>query len=121
MSTVPTPITILHKVRVWSDEPDAHGNPVSTLADPVERKVQSVNEFGRRGSSHEIVSTDYLERVETMLEIGVPDPSLYGPDDVVIISGVAFHVEGEPSDNRLGPLPLLNRILGGAVRVRRVT
>jgi hypothetical protein len=76
------------------------------------------------------VSPDYLNRVETLLEIGVPDVTLYKPKDIVLIGpsyagsptdGVAFHVEGDPSDNRLGPFPLLNRILGGAVRVRRVT
>lgn len=132
MSTIPTPITLYHQVRAWGAD-DAHGNPSSSLAAPVARKVQAISEFGRRGSSHEIVSTDYLLRTETVLEIGVPDPSVYNPDDIVIlgatgvdgegnpIGGTAYHVEGGPSDNRLGPLPLLNRILGGAVRVRRVT
>ena len=79
------------------------------------------------------MSADYLLRVETMLEMGVADPSLYSEKDLVTlgatgvdgngnpIGGVAFHVEGEPSDNREGPLPLLNKLLGGAVRMRRVT
>jgi hypothetical protein len=129
MSTVPTPITIYQKVYVEGAD-DAHGNPIESWDDPVARKVQSINEFGRRGSSHEIVSPDYLNRVETMLELGVPDVTLYKPKDIVLIGpdyagsateGVAFHVEGDPSENRLGPFPLLNRILGGAVRVRRVT
>ena len=135
--TVPTPITIYHKVFVDSG-PDTwngitHGNPAESWNAPVARQVQAINEFGRRGSSHEIVDADYLNRVETMLEIGVPDVSLYNPRDIVIIGatgvdgqgnpvgGVAFHVEGEPSENRRGPLPLLNKMLGGSVRVRRVT
>jgi hypothetical protein len=68
-----------------------------------------------------------------MLEMGVADVTLYNPKDEVIIGatgldgngnvvgGTAFHVEGNPSDNRMGPFPLLNKILGGAVRLRRVT
>ncbi len=130
--TVPTPITIYHKAYVKGVN-DAHGNPVESWAVPVARQVQAISEFGRRGSSHEIVYPDYLNRVETTLEIGVPDVSLYSSRDLVVIGatgvdgqgnpvgGVAFHVEGEASENRLGPFPLLNKILGGAVRVRRIT
>ena len=135
--TVPTPITIYHQVFNDSSSDTfngiSHGNPGESWDAPVARQVQAINEFGRRGSSHEIVSADYFERVETMLEIGVPDVSLYNERDIVIlgatgvdgggnpVGGTAFHVEGEPSENRRGPLPLLNKMLGGSVRVRRVT
>lgn len=133
MTTVPTPITIYHQVWTQEETLDAHGNPIAYLADPVPRKVQAINEFGRRGSSHEIVDVDYLGRVETLLEIGVTDISLYAEKDLVIIGasgsdedgnpigGVAFHVEGVPTNNKTGPFPLLNGLLGGSVRVRRVT
>jgi hypothetical protein len=133
VSTVPAPITIYHQVWTDSGTTDTHGNPVAGLAAPVPRQVQAISEFGRRGSSHEIINVDYLNRVETLLEIGVPDVSIYNQQDEVIIGatgvdddgnpigGVAFHVEGTPSDNKLGPFPLLNNILGGSVRVRRVT
>jgi hypothetical protein len=95
--------------------------------------VQAINQFGRRGSSHEIVDVDYLDRVETTLVIGVADVTLYSEEDVIIIGatgldgagnpigGTAYHVEGDPTDNRLGPFPLLNKMLGGTIRVRRVT
>jgi hypothetical protein len=131
--TIPTPITIYHKPWIAEGGTDAHGNAVHDFGTAVARKVQSINEFGRRGSSHEVISSDYLNRVETVLEIGVPDVSIYAPRDQIIIGatgvdgngipvgGIEFHVEGVPSDNKLGPLPLLNRMLGGAVRVRRVT
>lgn len=133
VSTIPTPITIYH--QVWTDTggTDAHGNPVAGLAAPIPRQVQSINEFGQRGSSHEIVNPDYLARVTSVLEIGVQDISIYNERDEVIlgasgvdddgfpIGGTAYHVEGYPTDNRLGPLPLLNNLLGGSVRVRRVT
>jgi hypothetical protein len=133
VSTVPTPITVYHQVWTNSGETDAHGNPVYGLGASVARQVQAINEFGRRGSSHEIVDVAYLLRVESLLEMGVPDISIYNPNDEVIIGatgldgdgnpigGVAFHVEGDPSDNHTGPLPLLNKLLGGAVRLRRVT
>lgn len=132
MSSIPAPITIYH--QVWIDgENDVHGNPVGSLADPVARKVYAISQFGRRGSSHEIVDDDYLARVETVLEMAVPDCTLYSEKDEVIIGasgldgdgnvvgGTAYHVESDPDDNRAGPFPLFNKLLGGAVRVRRVT
>ena len=135
MSTIPTPLTIYHQIWTATGDLNHQGDQTFFLAPSIPRKVQAITEFGRRGSSHEIVSADYLARVETMLEIGVPDPTLYNPEDEVIIGasgtqfdddgnptdGFAFKVEGDPSDNRMGPLPLLNGILGGAVRVRRIT
>lgn len=132
MSSIPTPITVYH--LVWVDGVnDAHGNPAGSLAPAVPRKVYGISQFGRRGSSHEIVDVDYLARVETVLELGVPDCTLYSEKDNVIIGasgldddgnvvgGTAFHVESDPDDNRLGPFPLFNKLFGGAVRVRRVT
>ena len=133
VSTIPTPITIYHRSWLGTGAPDAHGNPTTSLSAPVARKVQSINEFGRRGSSHEVISADYLNRDNTVLEMGVPDTSVYHQQDQVIIGatgvdsngnpvgGFEFHVEGTPSDNTLGPLPLLGGMIGGAVRVRRVT
>ena len=130
---IPTPITIYHKPWTATGSTDAHGNPTYGAGAAVARQVQSINEFGRRGSSHEIVSPDFVNRAETVLEIGVPDVSPYNQKDLIIIGatggdnsgnpigGLEFHVEGVPSNNKLGPLPLVNRMLGGAVRVRRVT
>lgn len=133
MSTIPAPISIYHQVWTVTGEKDAHGNPVTYWAPAVERKVQAINQFGRRGSSHEIVSADYLARVETTLEISVPDVTIYNERDLVTVGatgldtdgnpvgGTAFHVEGAGIDNRLGPFPLLNKILGGSVHIRRIT
>ena len=130
--TIPTPYTVYHQVFT-AGASDAHGNPVYSYAAPVARQVQAINEFGRRGSSHEIVSPDFDNRAETVLEMAVPDPSLYSVRDLVIvgatgvdgdgnpIGGNAYHVEGLPSDNRFSPFPLLNNLVGGAVRIRRVT
>ena len=132
MATIPTPITVYHQAWV-TGVADAHGNPVESYADPVARKVQGISQFGRRGSSHEIVDVDYLARVETVLEIGVPDCTVFSEKDLVtigasglgddgnLIGGTTFHVESYPDDNRLGPFPLFNKLLGGVVRVRRVT
>jgi hypothetical protein len=131
VSTIPAPITVYHKVWTQTDENDSHGNPIIRLADPVPRRVQSI----AQADSHEIISPQaaYLSRTETLLNMAVPNPSLYQPKDQVIIGatgldnnrnpvgGVAFHVEEIPSDNRLGPLPLLNRMVGGVVQIRRVT
>lgn len=133
MSTIPTPLTVYHKVWTATGAQDAHGNDVYVFAAPVARKVHSINEFGRRGSSHEVVSPDYLNRTETALEMGVPDGSIYNPKDQIIIGatgvdsngnpigGVEYHVEAIPSNNQQGPFTLLNRLVGAAVRMRRVT
>ena len=133
MSTIPAPITIYHQAWTTTGQKDGHGNPIEYWAPAVARKVQAINQFGRRGSSHEIVSPDYLDRVESTLEISVPDPTIYNERDLVTvgatgvdgngnpIGGTAFHVEGEGIDNRLGPFPLLNKLLGGSVHVRRIT
>lgn len=132
ITTIPQVLTIYHQ-KLINGGTDGHGNPVQTLAAPVARKVQSISQFGYRGSSHEIVSPDFLARVETTIEIAVSDPSIYSERDQVIvgatgadsqgnpIGGTAFHVEGAPMDDRLGPLPLLNRMLGGSIHVRRIT
>lgn len=132
MPTIPTPISIMYQAWTEGDD-DAHGNPSGSLAPAVVRKVQAISQFGRRGSSHEIVDVDYLARVETVLEIGVPDPMIYFEKDVITlgatgvdgdgnpVDGTAFHVESYPDDNRTGPFPLFNKLFGGAVRVRRVT
>jgi len=132
MSTIPAPITIYH--QAWTlGANDTHGNPVESFAAPVPRQVQVVAQFGRRGSSHEIVSPDFLSRVESTLEIAVADPTIYNERDIVIIGatgvdgngnpvgGTAFHVEGLGIDDRLGPFPLLNKLLGGSIHVRRIT
>ena len=130
--SIPALHTVYHQVFT-AGATDAHGNPTYSYAAPVARQVQSINEFGRRGSSHEIVSPDYDLRTETVLEMAVADPNVYAPRDLVIVGatgadgdgnpvgGVAYHVEGIPSDNRLSPFPLLNDLVGGAVRIRRVT
>lgn len=133
MSTIPEPITVYHQVWTATGENDGHGNPVAYLAPAVARRVQAIAQFGRRGSSHEVVSPDYLDRVETTLEIAVADPTIFNERDEIIIGatgldddgipvgGTAFHVEGDAVDDRLGPFPLLNKLLGGAVHVRRIT
>jgi len=133
MASIPAPITVYHRPWITTGATDAHGNPAYALGPTVARKVQAINEFGRRGSSREVVSPDFVNRAETVLEIAVPDATLYHQKDQVIIGatgtdnagepvdGLEFHVEGVPSDNKLGPLPLLNRMIGGVVRVRRVT
>ena len=130
--SIPALHTVYHQA-LTAGASDAHGNPVYSYGTPVARQVQAINEFGRRGSSHEIVSPDFDNRAETVLELAVPDPTVYSVRDLVIvgatgvdgdgnpIGGTAYHVEGLPSDNRFSPFPLLNNLVGGAVRMRRVT
>jgi hypothetical protein len=134
VSIVPSPWTVLHIERSWTGPTDDHNNPTLVESPPVPRKVMSVTQFGRRGSSRELVSPDYVQRTETIIHLAVGDPSLYHPDDQIILwpdfdatgayvpdSGTAYWVDGLPSDERNGPWPFLLSLFGGLVRLRRVT
>lgn len=130
--TIPTPISVWHKA--WtadSNALDGHGNPVVTYAEAVERRAQAIIE----ASSKEVIPPDaaYLNRTETLLKMSVPDVTVYSQRDQIIIGatqfdnygkptdGVEYHVEAVPMNNKLGPLPLLNGLVGGTVQIRRVT
>lgn len=130
MSTIPATITVYHKAWTETGATDAHGNPVTGYGTAIPRQVQAIS----LAESREIISPDaaYLNRTETLLEMAVPDGSVYAQKDQIIlgatgiangdpVGGVEYHVEAVPSDNKLGFLPLLNRMLGAVVQIRRVT
>jgi hypothetical protein len=131
-----TPWTILHIVRYedTTGEKDPHGNwPVVEEA-AVPREIYSLSQFGRRGSSHVVMGAEFQERTATILHLAVPDPRLYNSGDQVILwpefddqdnyvpdSGVAYWVDGDPSEERMSPWPELTAGFGGTVKVSRVT
>lgn len=140
--TIPAPYTAYH--QVWTTElddsgnpvKDNHGNNVAYLAPPVPRPVQSINLLGNaefRTDAREVVSSEFTNRSDVLVEVGVPDVSLYKERDVVIlnasgadengnpIGGTAYHVDGPPADNQQSPFPLLSKLVGGGIVVRRVT
>jgi hypothetical protein len=136
MQLIPTPYTVAHIARSLSTTgpKDSHGNYTKVSAPAVLRRVQSISQIGRSGSSRAVFTTESQSREETTLQIAVPNPDVYHNGDQVLIdpavdangnyvagSGTAYWVDGEPSDERRGPWPRYLQEFGGVVKVRRVT
>lgn len=135
MSVIPSPITVGHVSRQPdTTTTDSHGNHPVTASAVMPRQVQSVAQFGRRGSSRVIFSAETQSREETMLQMATGEPEAYHSGDRVLVgalfdatgtyvpdTGTAYWVDGEPSDERQGPWPSLLRRFGGVVRLKRVT
>lgn len=130
----PSPWTVVHFPRPVDGATDSHGNAQPDTGDPVVRQAQSVTQFGRRGSSRQIFSTETLGREEVMLHLAVADPTPYHSGDQVILgaeldsdgsyipgSGMAYVVDGDPSDERQGPWQRYTALFGGEVKLRRTT
>lgn len=133
---IPTPYTVVHISRQLdkAGPKDSHGNYQMTESTPVVRKVQSINQLGRRGSSRAVFTTEVQNREEITLHIAVPNPEVYHNGDQVLIdaqigptgnyvpgTGTAYWVDGDASDERLGPWPRYLQQFGGTVKLRRVT
>jgi len=135
MSIIPSPWPVVHIARRLNlTVEDDHGeHPVETLT-PVVRRAMSYIQHGRNGSSHQVMSAEFVERTETTLGMTVADTTLYEPQDQVFIfpelnpdktwqvnTGLAYWVDGVPTDERVGPWPGLLKIFGGTVKLRRVS
>lgn len=133
---IPSPWPVVHIARYLDlATEDEHGNnPLVQEDPPVVRWVYSITQFGRRGSSREIMGPEFAERIESILHMACNDPTVYKASDQVILapeldtlgnwvpeSGVAFWVDGDPSDERTGPWPDLLEWSGGLVKLRRIT
>lgn len=134
MSIVPSPWTIVHIARTYDTVRDDHGNLKVLKLDPVVRKAMSIVQKGIFGTSKQIMNTESVKRVETLLEMAVADPETYAVQDQVLIfpeldsdgdyvtgTGTAYFVEGVPSDDRVGPWRGLLAVFGGVVHLRRIT
>ena len=135
---IPSPYPVAHIAR-WIDETteDEHGNNPVTEDPPVVRWVYSVTQIGQRGSrgsSHEVVGPEFEERIETILHMACNDPTVYKASDQIIVdpeldtegnyvpdSGTAYWVDGDISDERVGPWPELLAWSGGLVKLKRIT
>jgi hypothetical protein len=130
---IPAPWPVLHTPRTVDETvTDGHGlNPIVDGA-PVIRHVYSYHQAGRAGSSSEVISPEFLDRIETTIDMAVPNPADYHPSDGVIIGGTvdedgnyeggtAFWVNGDPSSDFKGPFPKLYKWTGGIVKLRRIT
>ena len=106
--------TIGHAKYVGSTSPDGYpGAPTfeTTVARP---------SYGwyPLASQVPLGNDDYTQRVISSLAVGVPDPTLYNPGDLVILAGENFVVSQDIRDYRTGPH---SPGPGGEVIVERVT
>jgi hypothetical protein len=131
----PTPWPVAHIVR-YEDQTqrDEHGNYVVVDEPPVIRWIYSYSQFGRRGSSRLVEGPEFQERTDTILHLAVPDTTVYSSGDQVLLNpqidgqgnyvagtGVAYWVDGDPADEVTSPWPRYTQVLGGVVKIRRVT
>ena len=130
---IPAPFPVLHTPRtVDTTTTDAHGNNPIKDGAPVIRYVYSYHQAGRLGSSSEVISPEFLDRIETTLDMAVPDPQHYSASDGVILGGtvdesgnydggVQYWVNGDPTSDFQGPFKKLYAWAGGVVKLRRIT
>jgi hypothetical protein len=136
VSVVPEPFIVAYIRRITTSELDPDtADPVVVDGPPIIRKAQSLSQIGQvRGSSRQIMSLEFLKRVETSLHLSVSDPSVYSPTDQVLLypsvddagnyvpgSGIAYFVDGVALDARTSPWPQFTKMFGGTVEIRRVT
>jgi hypothetical protein len=130
------PYTVCHiPRRVDLNTTDRNGNHPLRPLPPVLRTCQSLTQFGKRGSSHSIMSIEFAQRVETTIHMACSDVTPYEDQDQVIcfgsvdedgnyVGGVQYVVDGDPADDTHGPLgrELYAALgFGGTVKLRRVT
>lgn len=133
-SWFPSLYPVAHISRSFSSteiDPDT-GNEILVAATPVIRYAQEIVQSGR-GSSADVISGDFLNRIDERLIMSVDDSTVYQTEDQVIVNpqidqgeyvpgtGVAYWVDGLPNDQRGGPWPHLFDGFGGVVNLRRVT
>ena len=132
---IPSPWPVVHIARfIDENTTDEHGNNPVTEDPPVVRHVYSITQFGRRGSSREVMGDEFAERIASVLHMACNDPTLYKHSDQVLVdadfdsqgnwipgSGTAYWVDGDPSDERVGPWASLLTWSGGLVKLARVT
>jgi hypothetical protein len=134
-SLFPSPHKVCHVPRSYAAEtldPDT-GNPILMTATPVVRRAQEITQMSK-ASSKDVMSGEFVDRVETTLHMSVDDVGVYSSQDQVIVdaqfdgngdyvpgTGEAYFVDGNPNDQRGGPWPSLFKVFGGIIILKRVT
>lgn len=122
MGYLPASLTVQHKVWLAQSSNDAHGNAVHSYADPVNRKVIAYYPLGWQTGSPDVISPDYVARLEFNLEMIVDDASVYKKLDLVIVDDEAYEVQSIPYDwDRGMPFAGYGSFVGGTVHIRKVT
>jgi len=126
---IPEPHVLSHIAREEDVESfDAHGNHPVVVSPPVVRRAQCI----LNPTSAEVMSAEYAERIKTDVDMAVSDPTAYKAGDQVLLygsidgdgnyqGGVAYWVDGDPQNSRLGPWTQYYNPFGGLVHLKRVT
>jgi len=111
--------TIGYRKYVGSMSPDGYPG-AATFNPPDTSPPTGRPAFGWYPQASEIPlgNPDYVQRVIASQVVGVPDPTIYAPGDLVILNGVNYIVSEDIRDFRNGPY---SEGPGGEVVVERVT
>jgi hypothetical protein len=136
-SFFPSIYPVVHIARAQDsteEDPDT-GNPKQITFPPVVRYAQAISQFGReRPSSNQVISPEFVQRVETAIRLTIAEPKVYATQDQVLLfpeldennewipgTGIAFWVDGLFEDQRMSPWPQYFQVFGGFIMLRRVT
>ena len=123
MSILEARIPFQHKVWNGNAERDSHGNKTGAYDNPVTRYAISVYPMMASTTRNDIVSPDVVVRTETDILIDVDDPSVYGAQDIIVMDGIQFKVQGQPGFSSWDFMPIdgYADIVPGRIHARRVT
>ena len=117
-------IPFQHKVYQTTGERDSHGNKVGGYPDPaIERKAIAAYPTSASTRRDDYISPDVVARTETDIIIDVEDSSIFKPQDLVILAGVQFKVQGTPQYSSWDHMPIdgYADIVPSQVHCKRVT
>ena len=94
------------------------GSPTFTPPDDQPAEERDAYGWAPLVSQVPLGNDDYTQRVIASIVIGVPDPTIYAPGDLVILNGRDYVVSEDVRDYRNGPYSVGP---GGEVIVEKVT
>lgn len=126
MAVLDAQVPVMHRVFVPNSAPTRHGQTdEGTLADPVERFAYQVYPARWQRPVPDPIDIENYDKTINNLIMDVPDPSVYKKRDQVLLNGIAFDVQGNPSLEDWGDgmqiMPEYDDMFGGQVLIRRVT
>ena len=102
---------------------DSHGNKTGAYSDPVTRYAISAYPTSASTRRDDYVSPDVVARTETDIIIDVEDSSIFKAQDLVVLAGVQFKVQGTPRYSSWDNMPIdgYADIVPSQIHVKRVT